>query len=78
MNDQEFAEQFIPDVVERLPEQNRIDSQKVAFLNLTTGSAGIMNNNHFPMPNHDVIFFGECRNEAQVRARISKYFQGPF
>lgn len=73
MNDQEFAEQFIADVVEHLQEQNRPDSQKVAFLNLTTGSAGIMNNNHFPMPGQDVVFFGGCRNEAQVRVRINNY-----
>ena len=73
MSDQEFAEQFIADVVERLPEQNRTDSQKVAFLNLTTGSVGIMNNNHFPMPGQDVVFFGGCRSEDQVRSRINNY-----
>lgn len=62
--------ELTPKITSRLSEQNYKGSQNVIAFNITTWDIMTMNQNHFPMPGSQVIFFGNCKNEDHVKARI--------
>lgn len=59
-----------PKITDRLSEQNYKGSENVIAFNLTSWDIMTMNRNSFPMPGHQVIYFGNCVTKKDVEKRI--------